>query len=239
VFPEAIEPVVLGGAHRELWEVVAREIRSLIIAGEFAPGERLVEAALAARFAVSRGPVRTALMELERLGLVKSVPRRGMQVAVFTRADIDELFDVTMALERMAAREAVEAASAEQVQRLHKLLDALDEAQHSGDPSDAVEADLELHRQLMKACGNRRLLQLWTQISEEIRFVIAVTQRALPEVEWANYNRPIIEAVAARDAALAEQAVVSCFTAAHAEIRGLSADAFDTYTGQAKKAKAG
>jgi DNA-binding FadR family transcriptional regulator len=119
------------------------------------------------------------------------------------------------------------------------LLDERDRPPQSVEPQDAVEADLELHRQLMRASGNRRLLQLWTQISEEIRFVIAVTQRALPEVEWANYNRPIIEAVAKGDADLAEQAVVSCFTAAHAEIRALSAEAFDAYTGRARRATVG
>jgi DNA-binding GntR family transcriptional regulator len=225
----------LRGLHRELWELVCAEIRTLIITGEFAPGERLVEAVLADRFAVSRGPVRRALMELERMGLVTSSSRRGVRVATFARADIDELFDVTMALERMAAREAADQASPEQVARLFELLDELDEAQRSEEAPRAIEADLELHRHLMVASGNRRLLQLWSQISEEIRFVIAVAQRALPDIEWANYNRPIIEAVAERDAALAEQAVESCFTVAHAEIRALSADAFDLHTGRAKK----
>jgi DNA-binding GntR family transcriptional regulator len=218
-----------------LWEVVCGEIRNLIISGEFAPGERLVEASLAERFGVSRGPVRTALMELERVGLVRSTPRRGVQVATFVREDVDELFDVTLALERMAAREAVENASAEQVERLGELLERLDEAQRSGDQTAAIEADLELHRHLVKASGNRRLLKLWTEISEEIRFVIAVVQRALPDVEWAGYNRPIIDAVASRDAERAERAVVSCFTEAHEEIRALSAEAFDLHTGKAKK----
>jgi DNA-binding GntR family transcriptional regulator len=104
--------------HLELWELVRAEIRNLIIMGEFAPGERLVESALAERFQVSRGPVRTALMELERVGLVNSVPRRGIQVATFDRSDIDELFDVITALERIAGREAAERASDEQIERL-------------------------------------------------------------------------------------------------------------------------
>lgn len=221
----------VGGSHRELWEAVRDEIRNLIIDGEFVPGERLVEAALAERFAVSRGPVRTALMELEQVGLVRSVARRGMQVTTFERADIDELFDVTLALERMAAREATESASDEQLAHLRALLDRLDEAQHGGDRHAAIEADLELHRHLMKASGNRRLLKLWTEISEEIRFVISVAQRAMPDVEWATYNRPIVEAVANRNAEAAEQAVVSCFTVAHEEIRALSAEAFSSCTG--------
>jgi DNA-binding GntR family transcriptional regulator len=214
-----------------LWEAVRDEIRNLIIDGDFVPGERLVEAALAQRFAVSRGPVRTALMELEKVGLVTSVPRRGMQVATFERADIDELFDVTLALERMAAREAAESASDEELAHLRVLLDELDQAQHGGDRHSVIEADLDLHRHLMTASGNRRLLKLWTEISEEIRFVISVVQRAMPDVEWASYNRPIVEAVSDRDPERAEEAVVSCFTVAHEEIRALSADVFSSCMG--------
>jgi DNA-binding GntR family transcriptional regulator len=216
----------LGHAHRELWEVVCDELRNLIIGGEFEPGEPLAEAALAARFAVSRGPVRTALRELERVGLVAAVPRRGMQVATFERTDIDELFDVTLGLERMAARTAAELATPEQVRRLHELLDELDTAQHCETALDAVDADLEFHRHLVALSGNRRLLDLWLQISEEIRFVIAVTQRSLPEVEWASFNRPIVDAIGSGDPDQAEAAVVACFTEAHAEIRARSSEAF-------------
>src|SRR5262249_23627898 len=161
------------------------------------------------------------LMELERVGLVNSVPRRGIQVATFDRSDIDELFDVINALERIAGREAAERASDEQIKRLYELLDELSEAQRGGDQTAAVEADLALHRELVLASGNRRLYRLWSEISEEIRFVVRVTQRAMPQIEWAPYNRPIVEAVAARDPDRADRAVASCFDVAHAEVRGL------------------
>jgi DNA-binding GntR family transcriptional regulator len=212
---------------------VCDELRHLIIGGEFVPGERLTEAALAERFDVSRGPVRTALMELERVGLVTSVPRRGMQVATFERQDIDELYDATLALERMAARWAAEHAPPEHVAWLHELQHELDRAQQSGDAWATIEAELEFHRALMRSSGNRRLLQLWMQLSEQIRFVIAVTQRALPDVQWARYERPIVEAIERGDVDGAERAVVSCFTEAHAEIDALSSEAFDVLTGQA------
>ncbi|MGH9134038.1 MAG: GntR family transcriptional regulator, partial [Ilumatobacteraceae bacterium] len=167
------------------------------------------------------------LMELERVGLVTAVPRRGMQVATFERADIDELFDVTLGLERMAARAAAEVATPEQIRRLHQLLDELDAAQHHDGPLGAVDADLVFHRHLMETSGNRRLLELWLRISDEIRFVIAVTQRSLPDIEWASFNRPIADAVGSGDPDRAEAAVVACFTEAHAEIRAVSSDAFD------------
>jgi DNA-binding GntR family transcriptional regulator len=220
----------IGSAHQELWNVVCDEIRQLIILGELAPGERIVEADFAERLGVSRGPVRAALAELERVGLVISVARRGTYVTTFSRADIDELFDVTCALERLAARDAAERATPEQVSHLEERLRMLGEAQRSGDPAEIVVADLELHRELMVASGNRRLLRLWTQISEEIRFVIAVTQRALPDVEWELYNLPIIEALRHRRPDDAERAVQWCFEHAHDEMRALSSAAFDRCT---------
>jgi DNA-binding GntR family transcriptional regulator len=216
--------------HRELWQIVRDELRDLIIGGEFAPGQPLAETALAERFGVSRGPVRTALMELERAGLVTAVPRRGMQVTTFDGTDIDELFDTTLGLERMAARSAAQVATGRQIIELGALLDRLDEAQQHDSPSAAVHADLAFHRHLMQTSGNRRLLRLWLSVADEIRFVIAVTQRSLPDIRWASFNRPIVDAVAGGDPDRSEAAVVACFTAAHAEIRALSTQAFRPFT---------
>src|SRR5690554_2169621 len=116
----------VGQAHRELWQAVRDEITKLVISGEFRPGERLLGAALAERFDVSRGTVQTALAELERAGLVRSTPRRGVQVATFERKDIDELMDATLALERAAVRWTAERASEAEVARLKELLGDLD-----------------------------------------------------------------------------------------------------------------
>jgi DNA-binding GntR family transcriptional regulator len=174
-------------------------------------------------------------MELERVGLVVSQPRKGIQVATFDRSDIDELFDVQVAIERMTVRAAVERASDEQIARLHQMLDELAEAQRSADQMAVVEADLSLHREIVLAGSNRRLYRLWSEMSEEIRFVIGVAQRALPDVEWARYNRPIVDAIANRDPDAAERAVESCFGGAREEIAGLSAEAFDMYTGKTRE----
>jgi DNA-binding GntR family transcriptional regulator len=226
---EAALATPLGGTHLELWELVRAEIRRLIISGEFTPGQRLVEATLAERFEVSRGPVRTALMELERVGLVTSVPRKGIQVAVFDRSDVHELLTVAVAIERVAAAEAARRATVEQVQGLRQKLDELDEAQRNGDRAQVVEADLALHSDLVKASGNRRLYRLWMDMSDQIRFVSGVAQRVLPQVEWARYNQPIVDAIEQRDPELAERAVESCYDGAHEEIMGLSAEAFDIH----------
>ena len=67
-----------------LVESVADAIRAEILAGRFAPGERLVEAELARELQVSRGPIREALALLDKDGIVYNLPRRGKYVQEFT-----------------------------------------------------------------------------------------------------------------------------------------------------------
>ena len=64
-----------------LRDVVFNTLRQAIITGEFAPGERLMEIALANRLGVSRTPVREAIRKLELEGLVVMIPRKGAEVA--------------------------------------------------------------------------------------------------------------------------------------------------------------
>ena len=63
-----------------LRDVVFNTLRQAIITGEFAPGERLMEIALANRLGVSRTPVREAIRKLELEGLVVMIPRKGTKV---------------------------------------------------------------------------------------------------------------------------------------------------------------
>ncbi len=74
-------------------------LRERILAGEFAMGERLVEASIARQLQISRGPVREALRQLRAEGLVREEPRRGAFVADLTIDDIREIYDLRAAIE--------------------------------------------------------------------------------------------------------------------------------------------
>ena len=82
------------------WRAVHDAIRDSIIAGEYEPGSRLLERQLAERFGTSRGPIRSALQELERVGLVVSEDRRGTfvrSVSAKDREEIDSLWTLIWA----------------------------------------------------------------------------------------------------------------------------------------------
>ena len=86
-----------------LRDVVFNTLRQAIITGEFAPGERLMEIALANRLGVSRTPVREAIRKLELEGLVVMIPRKGAEVARITEKDLRDVLEVRCSLEELAA----------------------------------------------------------------------------------------------------------------------------------------
>lgn len=90
-------------------EQLEESIKQLIFDNELPPGKRLLETDLAARFGVSRAPVRDALRMLDKQGLVELVPRRGAVVYEPTASDISNLYEVRAELFALAARKAAAA----------------------------------------------------------------------------------------------------------------------------------
>ena len=82
-------------------------LREAILKGNFAPGAHLPEVEIAARYKVSRGPVREALAQLEQEGLVLLRRNRGAVVARLSRADLEEVYSLRLSLERLAVARAV------------------------------------------------------------------------------------------------------------------------------------
>ena len=75
-----------------LVELAVRRLRSEILSGTLAPGERLVEEQLTRRFGTSRAPLREAMRLLGQQGLFEHLPRRGVRVTQLSARDMDELF---------------------------------------------------------------------------------------------------------------------------------------------------
>ena len=83
---------------------VVSELRALMVSGELQPGERIIELQFSSRLGVSRTPLRLALAELEKEGLLERLPSRGFRVRAFSVEDIADAVDVRGVLEGMAAR---------------------------------------------------------------------------------------------------------------------------------------
>lgn len=148
---------------------VERELEDLILNGAYGPGDRINENALAARFGVSRGPLREACRSLQRDGLLTIVPNQGAFVRDLSLAEIVNLFDVRACLGRLAGELAAAAMTRAGLARLRDLMAVLDEASRSGDASRYIALNIEFHASLYAATGNSRLAALDAQMGKELR----------------------------------------------------------------------
>ncbi|WP_278236144.1 GntR family transcriptional regulator [Isoptericola sp. AK164] len=141
--------------HRPLLrdEVYAR-LRDAIVDGTLAPDEQLRDAELAAWLGVSRTPVREALLELARAGLVRAVPGRSTVVAPLDETSVRDAQAVVAAMHRVAVEQAVPRMTADDLDRMRAANAAFAAAQRSGDPDAAMVADEEFHAVALDVCGN-------------------------------------------------------------------------------------
>src|SRR3979490_1579947 len=113
---------------QSLTTLLKAEIERMILDGSFAAGERINENALAARFGVSRGPVREACRALAELGLVELIPNRGVFIRRIERREAEELYDLRAGLFGLAARLLARIVTEEQLVEMEALLDRMDAA---------------------------------------------------------------------------------------------------------------
>ena len=181
---------------------VTDRLARAICEGRLVPGQRLVEAALARQLGISRAPVREAARRLEQRGLLVAHPRRGFFVRDFSLEEIDDLYGLRIALERYAAELACARATEDDLNRLQAQLDLLLRLAQAGAVADLVEEDLRFHLLFCKASGNRKLFKLFHEIAGEIRMIIVLIGQVYDDPNRiAETHRPLIEALAARDAA--------------------------------------
>lgn len=150
---------------------IFEDLRSRILLLELRPGDRLLEEDLARRWRASRTPIREACKRLAQAGLVRTVPRRGYYVRDLDLVEIEELYEVRVALETFAVTLAAERGRAADWSAL---------ARDWSSPSDPLPApdlmlklDEEFHLAIAEAGGNRVLVEHLLSINERIRAVRA------------------------------------------------------------------
>lgn len=147
-------------------EQVAARVGDRIIAGELAPGSRIVEQELAAEFGVSRGPVRDALRILEREGLVTILARRATLVTELSVDELREIFEVRAALIETIARKIAESRNRDYLAILDLGIERLAElAQLEKDRGQYAETVYRLSILAARLCGNKRLARMVTALS--------------------------------------------------------------------------
>ena len=138
-------------------DLIADALRQAILHGIFQEGQSLRQDEIATKFGVSRIPVREALRQLEAEGLVKFSPNRGATVTALSAAEVQEIFEIRVALETTAIQLAIPNLTESDWQRADAVLEATDQA---NDVARWAELNWEFHATLYTAANRQRLLTM-------------------------------------------------------------------------------
>jgi len=193
-----------------LTEQVYQVLRSEILSCALEPGQDLSESELAARFRVSKTPVREALATLRADGFVRAFPRRGYQIAPITLRDMNELFELRSVLEAGAAELACRRIDDAGLAELAALADVTYDRTQGPSLKRFIRANRDFHAAIVHATGNDRLHQQLLRTMEELErfFYLGARLRDVGAETLQDHHR-ILDALRARDGEAARAAMVA------------------------------
>ena len=182
-------------------ERAAAVLKGMILANEMPPGSNHHETELARMLGMSRTPVREAALILEAQGLVELRPRHGMRVLPLTVEDMEEIYQILIELEPLAAQLVAEAGrDQDDLVGLERCLDAMERALERDDRAAWAEADDRFHHGLVALSGNRRLALLVATYSDQVHRARMLTLHMRPAPVQSNADhRALFDAIRAGD----------------------------------------
>ncbi|MFD0264750.1 GntR family transcriptional regulator [Kitasatospora indigofera] len=199
-------------------QALCRAIREDVIRGVHRPGSRLTEESMAARYGVSRVPVREALRTLEAEGFVRSRPYVGIVVVELDDAEAEDLLEVRALLEPLGAGRAALRRTPEQLGRLKELVLLGRAAIEDGRPDELARLNSRFHEVIAAASGSRTLSRLVTQLSRKIAWVYSVDLPRRARDSWREHEE-IVAAVERGDPEAARAVVARHIAAARSAYR--------------------
>ena len=154
-----------------LSHAIVAQLKQLIDTGEFKPGERLNEAALALRMGTSRGPIREAIKVLAGLGVVTAVPNRGVFVRQLSLREMLEVYELRSLIFGYAADRACDNFTDGHKKDFETLLTAMDLACECEDGSNYYELNLQFHAKILMLSNNRRAKEAYDDYVKELHLV--------------------------------------------------------------------
>ncbi|WP_336366684.1 GntR family transcriptional regulator [Marinobacter sp. C2H3] len=183
-------------------------LQTAIVTGELAPGEKIGELELCTRFQLTRGPLREALGRLESRGLLVRRPHAGVKVVSVSAPELLELYRIREVMEGLAARQAAERMTDDEIAGLQATLDSheamIEKAQ--GQAYYQAEGDYDFHHRIATGSRNAKLAQM---LLGDLYYMVRMyryrlsTSAGRPHLALGEHRR-IVEAIAQRDGELAE-----------------------------------
>ena len=155
---------------RSLRHLVVKALRDAIVSGELQPGAHLVEEEISQQLAISRGPVREALRQLEQEGLVASFPYRGCEVLGVSEEEVHQvLIPIRLTLERYSFPRAMRQMTEADLEAVENALREMELGASAADLKKVVETDIRFHETVLERSGQPHTLQIWLTIEPRIR----------------------------------------------------------------------
>ncbi|MDQ0597608.1 DNA-binding GntR family transcriptional regulator [Streptomyces canus] len=209
---------VLGGKKSSYRERVADALRAALVAGELLPGEVYSAPTLAARFGVSATPVREAMLDLAKEGLVDTVPNKGFRVTAVSDRQLDEYTHIRALIEIPTVTELARTADPVSLEALRPAAREIVQAAAAGDLVAYVEADTRFHLGLLALAGNAHLVEVVGDLRKRSRlYGLTALVEAGRLLASAEEHLELIDALIARD----EQATRAVMTRHLGHVRGL------------------
>ena len=196
-------------------------IRESIYSGLFKPRQRLTEETLAKTLQCSRGPIREAILRLERDGLVETVPRRGTFIPDISAESIEVVFSMRGKLEGLCVRYMRQSMTPEKERALTSILGEMKVATKDENNERFLEADLELHHTIWRFSEREPLQRTLSNVMNPRVLVIARTfSSELPIRERYKDHEKYLNIVLSSPASKVEIAVEQHFADLHERIFG-------------------
>ena len=189
-----------------LVETAYREIKRRILQNRYPGGFQILEDELTRELAMSRTPLKEALVRLQNEGLIEVLPRRGMRVLALDAEDVADIFEVLSVLEMLSVRliaERVE--NAESVRRLRAHVDTMKASLEADDLDAWASADEAFHRSLVDESGNPRLAAAArTLLDQSQRFRMFTLRLREKPVKSTRSHEALVQALKRNEVAKAE-----------------------------------
>ncbi|MDF4251925.1 GntR family transcriptional regulator [Streptomyces sp. WMMB303] len=184
---------------------VAQALRAALVAGRLRPGTVYSAPQLAAEFGVSATPVREAMLDLTREGMVEPVRNKGFRVTELSRRDLAEYIGIRELIEVPTVGEVARGADSARLEELRPVAQEIVAAARAGDLVGFLEADRRFHLALLELAGNRRLVETVAQLRSHSRlYGLAGLAESGQLIESAEEHEVLLDLVLARDAAGAQ-----------------------------------
>lgn len=188
------------GSYLSLKDRVYQNIKLQIIRGSLKPGTRLLEEKLSKAMNISRAPIREAFNRLEKEGFVIIIPRKGAAVSKITARVIEDIFEIRETLESLAVKKSIGKISIEELEKMGESFKKfINKPTNTENCIQYLALDKKFHDLLSQNCGNKKLIELLTNLQEQIHWLRNISLKRITFAGSVKEHLAIIEALKKND----------------------------------------